>query len=196
MGVYEKQADVELHLVEMFNPTARAELGKLSPFGKVPLLVLDDGSALPESSIILEYIDTHCTTGTRLIPTDPAVALRARLYDRWFDLHLIDPMAIIFHNIRRPPDQRDEGAIATARATLSRFYAQLDEHFAKNQWAAGDEFTIAECAASPGLRYCAMVHPFESHKNLTAYWKRLIDRPSYTKITAGAAPFLAKIPDH
>lgn len=76
---------------------------------------------------------------------------------------------------------------------LAKVYPVLDAHFAANQWAAGDVFTIAECAAAPALRYCEMVYPFEQHGHLAAYWKRLSARPSYVRVAEEAAPYLAKL---
>jgi glutathione S-transferase len=193
MACLEKGVRFERVIVPMFDPDARAAFGKLSPLGKVPLLERDDGSFLPETSVIIEYLDRTFATRTRLIPEHLPTALQARLYDRWFDLYVNEPMTVLFHGGRRPPEQRDQNAMAEARAMLDKIYPVLDAHFRTSVWAAGDVFSLAECAAAPALRYCEMVHPLAAFNHLSAYWARLAARPSYVRVMEEAAPFLAKL---
>src|SRR4051812_3324883 len=88
IALHEKRASFTPVIVSPADAGDRAELAKLTPLGKVPVLVLPDGWKIPESSIIIEYLDTHISTGTRLIPEDIDQARQTRFHDRLADLYV------------------------------------------------------------------------------------------------------------
>jgi glutathione S-transferase len=161
-------------------------LAEVTPLGKVPVLVLDDGWKIPESTIIIEYLDAHFSTGTRLIPEDRDLARQTRFHDRLADLYVNEPMAAIYFA------GKDVEAVAKHHARLDTMFAGLDEHLAKRTWIMGDAFTMADCALIPSLGYCRMLHPFERWKHLSAYAARGFERPSYRKVAEELAPYLEK----
>ncbi|MBK8259417.1 MAG: glutathione S-transferase family protein [Polyangiaceae bacterium] len=193
MAFHEKGVAFTPEIVDLFSPEGRAEYKKFYPLAKIPVLVLDNGWPIPESSIIIEYIDTHFDSGTQLIPADKDLARRARMFDRWFDQYVNEPFQKIFFDGRRPEDKRDPLGVTQARATLTTMYGMLDNHLAKNTWSVGDTFTMAECAAAPALAYARMIEPFDKHTHLTAYFGRLAERPSFLKVMEEAKPYLAKL---
>jgi len=188
---YDKGVAFEPQLVNLFDAEARAEFAKLSPYGKVPILVRDDGRVIPESTIIIEYIDS-AFPGPRLIPEDTELARITRFFDRTFDLYLNDPMSKIFFDGRKPEADRDPKGVASARTTLDKTLALMDKQFEKNTWANGKDFSMADCAAAPPLMYMKMVHPYDSYKNVVAYANRLLERPSYQKVLGEAQPYFSK----
>jgi|HubBroStandDraft_4_1064222.scaffolds.fasta_scaffold418313_2 glutathione S-transferase len=192
---YEKGVAFTPEIVSLMDPAQRAEyVAKVNRLGKVPTLVLDDGSIIPESTTIIEYLeDHHGDSGTRLIPADRDLARQTRFNDRNFDLYLNNNMSTIFFDGRKPEAERSPRAVAAARAQLDIVYGIYDEHFAKRTWAIGDAFTMADCAAAPCLAYLKMVHPYEQHKHLVAYAGRLAERPSFARVQHEAAPFMAKM---
>lgn len=191
IALYEKEIAFTPEVINMMDPAVRAEYAKVSPMGKMPLLVLDDGRKIFEASIIVEHLDVHHpTSGTRLIPEDRAAALEARFLDRVFDLYINDNIVKLFFDNMAPEAERDPRGVAAAKAALDKAYAMLDEVLAGRTWAIGDTFTIADCAAAPPLFYAHMAYPFE-HKNLVAYTRRLAERPSYARVTREAAPYMA-----
>lgn len=191
---YEKGVAFTPIVVDMFDPVAKAEYAKLAPFGKVPLAIRDDGWKLPESSIIIEYLDTHYDQGTRLIPADRDLARQTRFQDRVADSYLMEPLVKILSNNFRPEGQRDPAGVTQALSVLDTTYALLEEHFAKKTWAIGDVFTMADCAYAPALGYLRKVRPFASFANLTAYARRVFERPSFRRVLEEAEPYLAKLP--
>jgi glutathione S-transferase len=190
---YEKNVPVTLEMVDLTTAEGRAAYKEVYPLGKVPFLVLDDGWPIPESSTIIEYLDTHFATGNRLIPEDKDLARRTRLFDRYFDLYVNDGFQKIFFDARRPDGQKDAMGVARARETLDVVYKFYDGHFAKNTWAVGDTFTMADCAAAPALMGARMVHPFDKHPQLTAYFGRLTERPSFARVVEEVKPHFAKL---
>jgi glutathione S-transferase len=190
IALYEKGVTFTPHLVNVMEPEGRAAYRKLYPLGKLPLLV-DEDRTIPESSIVIEYVDQRFSAGPRLIPADPEGGRRVRFHDRMFDLYLTDQVGTIFFDGRKPPEKRNEEAVAKARETIDVMYAYLDGHLAKNTWAYGDTFSMADCAAAPALGYLRGIQPFAKHERITAYWGRLSERPSVARVLAEAAPFLA-----
>jgi glutathione S-transferase len=190
MGFHEKEQAFESQIVQLNDPASRAAYLAVNPLGKLPTLVLDDGYVIPESSIILEWLDTHVTTGTKLIPDDKDLARRTRFHDRLADLYVNNPTATIFFDGLKPEAERNPAAVKSAGETLDTMFGLLDKTFAKNTWVLGEIFTMADLALAPSLAYLRMVRPYTAHKNLVAYAGRVLERPSYLKVAAVAAPLL------
>ena len=192
LALYEKDLAFTPVVINPGDPQERAELLKLTPLGKVPVLVLDDDWKIPEASIIIEYLDTHFSTGARLIPEDVDLARQTRFHDRLADLYINDSIKKIFFDGLKPEGKRDPDGVAAAHQLLDTMFAGLDQHLGKRTWLMGDTFTMADCALVPSLGYARMLHPFDRWKNLTSYANRTFERPSFLKVAAELAPYLAK----
>jgi glutathione S-transferase len=193
IGLYEIGASFKSRTVDFMDPKARAEYDAFYPIGKVPLLVLDDGTKLPESSIIIEHVDLTTPGGPRLIPADPVRALRVRLLDRQVDNYMNDTLTKLYFDGIKPPEQRDPEGVATARRRIEVMYRMLDADLARGSWLAGDSFSLADCAIAPCLDYLRVMLPFDAHKNLVAYAGRLAERPSVHRVQQEAAPLLKAV---
>jgi glutathione S-transferase len=195
MAFYENDTPFTPHLVDFGDEASAAAFRAVWPVAKIP--VLRDharGRTIPESSIIIEYIAHHHPGPTRLIPQDPEQALEARLHDRFFDLHIAAPMQKIVTDRVRPPGQRDPFGVQQAQALLATAYAVLDREMAGKTWALGDAFGIADCAAAPALFYANWVLPFGDRPNVAAYFRRLLERPSFARAVAEAKPYRSSFP--
>lgn len=170
------------------------ELAELWPFKLYPVLV-DDGRAVVESSIIIEHLGLEHPGPVRLIPADPRAALEARLMDRFFDTYVMTPQGRIVANVLRAPADRDPIGDTQARALLDTAYGWLEQRLAGRAWAAGDDFTLADCAAGPSLFYADWTHPIPEHcRTLRAYRARLLARPSFARCVEEARPFRPYFP--
>jgi glutathione S-transferase len=188
-ALYENGTPFEFRMVNLGDPQSAAELAALWPMKRMPVLV-DDGRTVVESSIIVEHLDANHPGPTRFVPADPAAALEVRLMDRVFDLYVMTPMQKVVFDALRPADAKDALGVAAARAQLDTIYGWLDERLAGRAWAAGDAFTLADCAAAPSLLYAQWTHPIpERHAALLSYRKRLLARPSYARALAEARPY-------
>lgn len=193
IALYEIGVPFETHLVDLGNPDAAAELRALWPVGKFPVLVDSArNQAVPESSIIAEYVDLHYPGAAPLIPAD--LALRTRLADRFYDLYVHDPMQRIVGDRLRPEGKTDPHGVEGYRAALRKAYGMIDADMADRTWAVGDVFTLADCAAAPPLFFANKLVGFGAHRNLSAYFERLTQRPSVARTFAEAAPYLKYFP--
>ena len=78
---------------------------------------------------------------------------------------------------------------------LERAYAWLEGRLAGKTWAAGAEFTLADCAAAPSLFYADWTHRIsEAYPVLRAYRARLLARPSFARAVEEARPFRSYFP--
>jgi glutathione S-transferase len=156
----------------------RAELAELWPPASIPVL-RDGDQVIGETSIIIEYV-----AGARLVPS-----LQARLWDRICDEYVSDSVqAIVFDTIE---ERFDDRAIQRMRDRLEMAYGMLESRLAADEFLAGDTFTIADCAAAPGLFYALATHPWDegTHPRLTRYYRALAQRPSFAKVIANARPY-------
>jgi len=194
IAVYEKEAPFELRLVDFGNEASVAEFTALWPLAKMPVLVNGD-RAIVESTSVIEYLDLHCPGGTRLVPADPDAAIEVRKLDRIFDNYAMTPMQKIVGDRLRPADARDPHGVADARRLLDSSYAWLEQALAGPTFAAGDDFSLADCAAAPALHYADKVHPFrDRNPALAAYLARLEARPSFARVLAEAEPYAHMFP--
>lgn len=196
IALYENDVAFAPNLVDLGNPAERAALVRLSGIGKFPVLQDDArGEIVPESSIIVEYLDRHYGGPTRLIPGDPDRALQARLRDRFYDLYVHLPMQKIVVDRLRPNGKRDPHGVEEARAQLRTSYALVEQQMTDGTWATGDDFTLADCAAAPALFYAGMAEPFGGdNNNVTAYLERLKARPSFARVLQEAEPYFHMVP--
>lgn len=195
IALYENGTPFETEVVNFGDPESAAAFRRLWPVGKMP--VLHDTArdrAIPESSIIIEYLQQHYPGGTSLLPADPDLALRTRLADRFYDLYIHDPMQRIVGDKLRPPGKSDPHGVEMAKAMLRSSYGLIDAEMATRPWAVGEVFTLADCAAAPPLFFANKLVPFAAHGNLAAYFDRLSNRPSVARAFKEAEPFLKFFP--
>jgi glutathione S-transferase len=154
------------------------------PLGKFPLLV-DGGVPIMESSIIIEHV------APALIPDEGEEAREARMLDRIFDNHVMTPVqAIVAEHLPFITKTPDEARIARARASLDKIYPWLDQRLYGRPWAAGDDFTLADCSGAPALFYADWVHPIaDEFASLKGYRSRVLARPSVTRVVDEARPY-------
>jgi glutathione S-transferase len=166
-----------------------AELEALWPIKKFPVLV-DEGRAIMESSIIVEHLDIYYPGPARMIPEDSREALEVRRLDRFFDNYIATPMQKIVLDQIRPEKDRDPYGVTEARAMLDKAYDWLDRTLAGRDWATGATFSLADCAAAPSLFYADWAHPIsDKFTHVRDYRGRLLARPSFARAVDEARPY-------
>jgi glutathione S-transferase len=194
VALYENGTPFEFRCIGPDTPQHAAEWIKRWPLQKFPLLV-DGGRNIAETSIIIEYLQLEYPGPVRLLPAEPMAALDVRFLDRFFDLHVMDAMQIAVDSaLGRVPVKSEQGLVI-ARDRLQRAYTWLEGQLAGKTWAAGADFTMADCAAAPFLFYADWVHQIsDAHPAVRAYRSRLLSRPSFARAVEEARPFRPLFP--
>ncbi|WP_020398332.1 glutathione S-transferase family protein [Kordiimonas gwangyangensis] len=195
VALYELGTDFRTHHLDFSNPEVQEALKQLWPMCKMPVLVDDArGTNTAESSVIIEYVDTHYPGAEKLIPQDTDHALEVRKWDRIFDLYIQNEMQRIVGDSFRPDDAKDPFGVEQAKGTMLTAYGMLDAHLMGKEWVTGDSFTMADCAAVPALFYGSIMVPTTDFPNVTAYFERLIARPSVARVLSEAKPWFHLFP--
>ncbi len=195
IALYENDTPFAANKVDLGNPTEREALLRLSPIGRFP--VLEDrgrNEVVPESSIIIEYLDRHYPGRTRFIPDEPQAALETRLRDRFLDLYLHLQMQKVVGDRLRPASAKDPHGVEQAKGQIRKSYGIFESQLSGSEWAMGNSFGLVDCAAAPPLFYCSQVEPFGERKKLNAYFERLKTRPSFARVLKEAEPYFAMFP--
>jgi glutathione S-transferase len=194
IALYENGTPFEFRCLGPDTPQHSAEWLRRWPLAKFPLLV-DGERNFVETSIIIEYLQLAHPGPIRLLPTDPMAALDVRFLDRFFDLHVMTPVQYATDGaLTGDPVKRQDG-LAFAGKKLETAYAWLESQLAGRTWAAGPDFTLADCAAAPSLFYADWTHQIsETYPVLRAYRTRLLARPSFARAVDEARQYRPLFP--
>jgi glutathione S-transferase len=192
IAFYEKDVPFVVKMLDGSEPVA-SEFAALWPLAKFPVLV-DDGQLVFEATGIIEYLEARFPDRPRLIPIEPATAAAARMWDRFFDNYINHPQQrIVYSTLGLEPDEGN--GFARWKGMLDKAYAFLDRHMGGREWAAGSEFSLADCAAAPALLYADWTHAIPKRlQNVWAYRDRLLARPSYARALDEARPYRHMFP--
>jgi glutathione S-transferase len=191
IALYERDVPFTAELVE----GDRSALAALWPPASIPILV-DGDVVVSESSIIVEHLDRHGDAAP-LVPTDREQALQVRLWDRVADGYVATPVQRIVGDALRPDDAKDPHGVAEAYAALDLAYATLDRQLqGRDGWLAGEDFTLADCAAAPALHYADVLSALDRdrHPALAGYLDRVFARPSVARVIEEARPYREVFP--
>jgi glutathione S-transferase len=149
---------------------------------------VDDGEPVIESSLIIEHLQAHHPGPNRWIP-DGEIGRRVRFLDRFFDLYVMNNMTKIGTDPLRPEDSRDSFGVEAARKDLNTAYDWLEGQLG-DEWAVGESFTMADCAAAPSLFYADWVERIgPSRPKLADYRARLLAHPVVARCVEEGRPF-------
>jgi glutathione S-transferase len=193
-ALYENGTPFEWRTLSFDDAAVMAEFSALWPMKRMPVLV-DNGRTIMEASIIIEYLGQHYPGPVPLLPVDAGAALQVRLMDRFFDNYVSTPQQKIIADALRPEAERDARGVADARAMLETSYAWLDKTMTGREWAAGDHFSLADCAAAPFLFYADWTHRIDpAFAHVIAYRQRLLARSSFARAMNEARPYRPLFP--
>jgi glutathione S-transferase len=146
----------------------------INPIGKVPCLVTDSGMRLPESEVILEFLEDSFPKPA-LRPRKPEDKAQVRLVSRLNDIYLAPALGKVFAQLG--PNRTQEG-VAEAVAAVNTSLGYLETALAGKKHACGNKLTLADCTITPHLFFVARLMPimgvkapFKPFKKLTKYWK-------------------------
>jgi glutathione S-transferase len=170
-----------------------AELKRIWLLGKFPLL-LDNGAPVIETTSIIEHLQAHHPGPNVWIP-DGELGRRVRFLDRFFDLYIQGNMQPSVNHALRPEGMGDAYGAEQGRKNLLLAYDWLESNLAGVEWAAGDSFTLADCAAAPALFYADWVEEIGDRRpRVKAYRARLLAHPVVARVVDEARPYRPYFP--
>jgi glutathione S-transferase len=144
IAIYAKGLDIEI--VAPPGGLRSAQYHVINPLGTIPCLMLDDGTRLPESSAIMEYLEEKFPDPA-LLPANPEARAQVRLLQRIGELHITTQTVEL---AQRPEAAQDETA-ANRLTKIVRGLAALQNILTGDQFAAGPNLTLADCQLAPAL---------------------------------------------
>ncbi|MDX8399265.1 MAG: glutathione S-transferase N-terminal domain-containing protein [Gallionellaceae bacterium] len=169
--LYEKGMDFQVIDVDVFNKPE--DLAVMNPYNKVPVLVERD-LILYEANIINEYIDERFPH-PQLMPADPVMRARARLFLHRFEQELFCHIDGLESNVTKVADK--------ARIAVRENLAQISPVFIKQKYMLGDEFSMLDVAIAP-LLWRLDHYGIQLEKEsapLMKYAERIFSRPAYSE---------------
>ncbi len=175
----EKKIDYEL-VVE--NPWSEdTQVPNFNPLGKVPVLVLDDGTTLFDSRVIVEYLDSISPVG-RLLPVQGRQRVAVRRWEALAD-GALDAGTTVFRERQRSISKQDAAWIERHLGKVNAAVATISDELGDRDWCSGDKFSLADIAVGSALFWFELRLPEISWKTDHARLKRLTDklatRPSF-----------------
>lgn len=173
---------VDLELVQLTDAAARAEIGKLNPNGKIPVLV-DGDFVLTESRAIAIYL---CGTapGQQLYPASARVRADVDRWLFWDAAHLsMNTGLISFEKLWKQykgGGAPDPTILALANGSLAHYFPVLDRALARGRWIVGDSPTLADFSIAASLMWAAKTEiSLASYPNIQAWFSRVGELPAW-----------------
>ena len=146
----------------------------INPIGKVPCLVTDSGMSLPESEVILEYLE-DAFPKPALRPRKPEERAQVRLISRVNDIYVGPAMGKVF-GLLGPG--KDAEVVKAAIADVYTALGHLEYVLTGKKHAAGNKFSLADCTITPSLFFVVKLlpilgvkAPLKNFKKIAKYWK-------------------------
>jgi glutathione S-transferase len=174
----EKRIDYDIEIDSVWSADSRVP--PLNPLGKIPTLVLDDGSTLFDSRVIVEFLDTVSPLG-KLIPSDSRDRIDVKRWEAIAD-GVLDAAVLARLENARKDGEKSQAWIDRQTDKATRGLEAMDRQLGEKPWCSGSGFSLADVAVGACLgwlefRYPAMVH--DKYPNLSRHLTKLNERPSF-----------------
>ena len=139
----EKRIDYDFQIDSPSNPETR--VGDYNPLGKIPVLILDDATALFDSRVIVEYLD-ELTPISRMIPHAPRERLAVRRWEALAD-GCTEAATVIVTEKRRPRELQSTDLLERQRIKIERALARMSACLGTRTWCSGEDYNLSDVAA-------------------------------------------------
>ena len=176
----EKKMECEMELVDV-QPVDNP-VNAHNPLGKIPTLVLDDGTALYDSRVIVEFLD-NVSPISRLIPGDIRDRVQVRRWEALAD-GVVDAGILVRYESLRDKNEQSKAWRDKQVARMRRGMARLTSEFEDRSWCQGERYSLADIAAGACLGWLGFRKPGEvdwhaEYPNLARHHQKLMERPAF-----------------
>jgi glutathione S-transferase len=179
---------IEIRLEEVVLAAPDCPVKQYNPLGKVPVLILDDGDSLYDSTVIVEYLDNR-TPVAHLLPLDSNSRIKVRRWEALAD-GVCDAAVATMIEQRKEESMQDANFIARQMGKVSLGLQVLNDDLAKNsalgksKWCVNGAFSLADIAVGcmlgyVNLRFSAVIDLATDYPNLAELQIALHKRPSF-----------------
>ncbi|MGH8610698.1 MAG: glutathione S-transferase family protein [Gammaproteobacteria bacterium] len=185
----EKGLVAERRIVPPADWKTQAQLmGEVSPLGMTPVLELDDGTTLPESSIIVEHLDLIHPGPEPLVVRNNAETLEIRLFDRICDSYLIALAGQLLWQRRKPAAERSSKKIASIEERISVTLGILDRRLHGRPHLVGRSLSLADIAGCCGASILVgLDFPLAAWISVQEWYDALTRRSAWQAVLAETA---------
>ena len=178
----EKKIDCEFEIADV-NPPENP-VNAHNPLGKVPTLILDDGTALFDSRVIVEFLD-NVSPIARLIPDENRERVAVRRWEALADGALDAGLLVRYESVR-PKKEQSADWTAKQIGKLKRSLAMIATELGERSWCHGDRYGLADIAVGSCLGWVEFRKPAgidyrAEYPNLSRYYDRLMERPAFAE---------------
>ena len=174
---------IECELVDESPWTADTTVTQYNPLGKVPVLLMDDGTALYDSRVIVEYLDSVSPV-SRLIPEPSRQRIAVKRWEALAD-GVCDAAVAIVLEAKRPAKQQSREWIDRQRHKIDLGVRDLASELGDKAWCNGEAYSLADIATGCALGYLDLRHPAidwrAEYPNLVKLAEKLAKRPSFAE---------------
>jgi glutathione S-transferase len=178
----EKKIDCDFEVVDVLPP--ENPVNALNPLGKVPTLVLDDGTALFDSRVIVEFLD-GASPLARLIPDDNRERVAVRRWEALAD-GTLDAGLLIRYESLRPKKEQSKAWTEKQVGKLTRGLALIAAELGDRTWCQGERYSLADIAVGCCLGWVEFRKPGGTewryqYPNLERLYVKLMERPAFAE---------------
>jgi glutathione S-transferase len=176
----EKKIDCEFEVADLRD--SDLAVADRNPLGKVPTLLLDDGTALFDSRVIVEFLDAVSPLA-RLIPDENRERVAVRRWEALAD-GCLDAGLLIRYESLRPKKEQSKAWSEKQTGKLKRGLATMAAELGERPWCHGDRYSLADIAVGCSLGWVAFRKPGgidwrAEYANLGRFYDRLMERPAF-----------------
>lgn len=176
----EKKIEYEFELDNPWVPESKVL--SLNPLNQVPVLVLDDGSTLFDSRVIVEFLD-NVSPISRLIPSANREKIEVKRWEALAD-GLMDAGVLVRMENQRRDGERSAGWIERQLMKIHHSLAEMERELGDKPWCTGNNYTLADIATGSALGWLNFRFPEidwrAGHPNLAREFDKLSDRVSFS----------------
>ena len=176
----EKKIDCEFEIADV-NPPDNP-VNAHNPLGKVPTLLMDDGTALFDSRVIVEFLDSASPIA-RLIPEDNRERVAVRRWEALAD-GCLDAGLLVRYESVRPKKEQSPAWSSKQTGKLKRSLAAMALELGERAWCHGDRYTLADIAVGSCLGWMEFRKPADidyraDYPNIARFYDKLMERPAF-----------------
>jgi glutathione S-transferase len=162
IALYENGIPFEPIIVDLRDEVSSAAFRAISPMAKMPVLRDEARSrTVAESTIIIEFVDAHYPGPTQFVPTDMDRAWQTRMWDRFYDHYVQEPMQKIVTDRLRPEGKNDAYGVELAKVQLHAAYGVIEQECNRRsgRWATTSPWPTARRRRRCSMRIPSFLLP-------------------------------------